>query len=93
MHIQGPSHVHGPQSLSAPHRAQSYSQPAGNKPAAAADQLDISAEASLVSQARDVPDIRADRVAQIQAQIEAGEYETDAKLDVALERLLDELVG
>jgi negative regulator of flagellin synthesis FlgM len=55
------------------------------------DQLDISPEADFVSQVRDLPDIRADKVAAIKAQIQAGTYETDEKLDIALSRLLDEI--
>ena len=34
--------------------------------------------------------VRAERVEEIRAQIEAGTYETDEKLDLALGRLLDE---
>lgn len=37
-------------------------------------------------------DIRTDKVAEIRAQIEAGTYEDDKKLDVAVDRLLDELI-
>jgi len=36
-------------------------------------------------------DVRADKVAQVRSQIEAGTYETDDKLDVAADRLLDDL--
>ena len=36
-------------------------------------------------------DIRADKVAAIRAEIEAGKYETDAKLDKAIDRLIDDL--
>jgi negative regulator of flagellin synthesis FlgM len=56
-----------------------------------ADQLDISREADMVSRIRDIPDIRADRVAEIRAAIEAGTYETSDKLDIAVGRLLDEI--
>ncbi|MDP6556758.1 MAG: flagellar biosynthesis anti-sigma factor FlgM [Pirellulaceae bacterium] len=38
-----------------------------------------------------MPDVRTDRVAELRAQIASGAYETDAKLDVALDRLLDEI--
>jgi len=57
------------------------------------DQLDISPEAELVSRVRDLPDVRTDRVAELRAQIATGVYESEAKLDVALGRLLDELAG
>ncbi len=91
MQIQGPAHVHGPQPVNAPHRAQS-TQPSDQATATqAADQLDISREADFVSRARDIPDIRADRVNQIRAAIEAGEYETPEKLEVAVERLFAEI--
>jgi negative regulator of flagellin synthesis FlgM len=55
------------------------------------DRVDISPEAELVSRVGDLPEIRADRVAEIRAQIAAGVYETDEKLQIALGRLLDEL--
>ena len=86
MQINGPARVHGAQSINAPHRA------AAPKPAAApADQLDLSSEADFVDQVNDLPDIRADRVAQLRAEIASGAYETDDKLDAALDRLLDEI--
>jgi len=91
MQIHGPYQVHGPQALSAPHRIkapQSSPSPAESR---GVDQLDISPEADFVSRVRDLPDIRADRVAQIREQIEAGVYETPDKLDIALNRLLDEI--
>jgi anti-sigma28 factor (negative regulator of flagellin synthesis) len=37
-------------------------------------------------------DIRTDKVAAIKAQIEAGTYEDDKKLDAAVDRLLDDLL-
>lgn len=45
----------------------------------------------MVSRMRDIPEIRADRVAQIRAAIEAGTYETPDKIEIAVGRLLDEL--
>jgi anti-sigma28 factor (negative regulator of flagellin synthesis) len=36
-------------------------------------------------------DIRADKVAAIRAQLEAGTYETEAKIDGAISRLMDDL--
>ena len=91
MQVYGPAHIHAAQPINAPHRA------AGAQPAAqsgytqGADQLDISREADMVSRLRDIPDIRADRVAEIRAAIEAGTYETPDKLETAVGRLLDEI--
>jgi negative regulator of flagellin synthesis FlgM len=55
------------------------------------DELQLSDAAQLIEQTRDVPDIRYDRVAQIRAEIAAGTYETDEKLEMAVGRLLDEI--
>ncbi len=93
MQIHGPSHVHGPQPINPPHRNSASAAPAAPERAHQSDQLDISREADLASRVRDLPDIRAQRVAQIRAQIEAGTYETEHKLDVAVGRLMEELGG
>ena len=91
MQINGPTHLHGPQAINSPHAAKaSRPTPRADAPREV-DQLDISHEADLVSRIRDLPDIRADRVAEIRAQIESGAYETNDKLDIALDRLLDEM--
>ena len=91
MQIQGPSHLHGAQPINAPHRAMQSEPAAGSNSLSEVDQLDISQEADLVSRANSLSDVRADRVAELRAQIASGAYETDAKLDVALDRLLDEI--
>ena len=91
MQVHGPTHVHGPQSINAPHRVQprQATTPAGQ--VTGTDQLDISREADIVSRARELPEIRAERVQEIRAAIEAGTYETPEKLDIAVGRLLDEI--
>lgn len=90
MEIHGPSHIHGPQSIKAPQRLQTVqAEPiVDNTPV---DQVDISPEAQLIDQVHNLPDVRMDRVADIRAQIEAGTYETEEKMDLALGRLLDEI--
>jgi|TARA_B100000700_G_scaffold39076_1_gene39117 negative regulator of flagellin synthesis FlgM len=64
------------------------------------DQVEISVEAEMNSptvemieqlQVQDLPEIRTDRVAQIREAIESGTYETEEKLDIAIDRLLDEI--
>jgi len=91
MYIYGTSHIHAAQPLSPPHRLTPTQETGGSSATAGVDQLDISPEADFVAQARDLPEIREDRVAAIRAQIESGVYETADKLDVALSRLLDEI--
>ena len=58
--------------------------------ARSADKLELSG-VSLLLKTLKSNDVRLDKVAQIKAQIEAGTYETDEKLDVAADRLLDDL--
>jgi anti-sigma28 factor (negative regulator of flagellin synthesis) len=91
MYIYGTSQIHAAQPLSAPHRLTPTQGPRSSD-FAGVDQLDISPEADFVAQARELPDIREDRVTSIKAQIQAGTYETSDKLDVALSRLMDEFV-
>ncbi len=93
MQIHGPSNIHGPQPINPPHRTQGAAPSEGTTQTHQADQLDISREADLVSRARELPSVRAERVASIRAEIEAGTYETEQKLETAVGRLLDELVG
>lgn len=90
MEIHGPGQIHGSQSIQAPQRLQPAQAEAIDHNAPL-DQVEISAEADFVSQIQDLPDIRADRVADIRTQIEAGIYETDEKIDIAVGRLLDEI--
>ncbi len=90
MYIYGSSQVHAPQSLAAPHRFAPTQAPQ-NRSAPGVDQLDISPEADLLSQVHNLPEVRQDRVNELRAQIASGTYETDAKLDAALSRLLDEI--
>jgi negative regulator of flagellin synthesis FlgM len=92
MQIYGPAHLHGPQSVNAPH-ANRLAQPAtpARPSADTADTVEISSQADAASRLSEIPDIRHDRVAAIKAQIQAGTYETADKLDAALEALLDEI--
>lgn len=91
MQIYGPTHLHGAQSINAPHGVRN-SQPAARAESASfKDTLEISDAGRLAEQMSQIPDIRQDRVNEIRSQIAAGTYETDAKMNVALDRLLDEI--
>lgn len=91
MQIYGPAYVHGPQSISAPHALRASATATATAPAATRDELAISDVGGFVDLVHDLPDIRQDRVAELRAAIAGGRYESDAKLDAALENLLDEL--
>ncbi|HSU69024.1 MAG TPA: flagellar biosynthesis anti-sigma factor FlgM [Tepidisphaeraceae bacterium] len=57
----------------------------------ATDKLELSGASHLL-QALKTNDVRADKVASIKAQIANGAYEDDAKMNVAVDRLLDDLL-
>ena len=47
---------------------------------------------AFLDQVRHLPDVRTDRIDAIRSAIRDGSYETDAKLDVAVGRLMDDLL-
>jgi negative regulator of flagellin synthesis FlgM len=59
-------------------------------PASSADKVELSGVSHLLTSLK-TNDVRVDKVASVKAQIEAGTYETDEKLDIAADRLLDDL--
>jgi negative regulator of flagellin synthesis FlgM len=91
MQIYGPTHVHAAQPIAPPHRLNPTQAPGSAAGPSGVDQLDLSPEVEFAAQARDLPEIREDRVAALRAQIASGTYETPEKLDIALSRLLDEI--
>ncbi len=91
MEINNSFSVHGPHNLQPagkPHITQR--QEVSENIFEAQDELEISTEAKYLTQIRQMPDVRADRVADLKAQIQAGDYDTDEKLEVALDRLFDD---
>jgi negative regulator of flagellin synthesis FlgM len=92
MQVFGPSSVHSARPICQNSKASAVQ----NSPPAArldtVDQLEISQEAQYLLQAQGAPDIRAQRVAEIRSQIQAGKYESLDKVSVAVDRLLNELV-
>jgi negative regulator of flagellin synthesis FlgM len=92
MQITGPSYIHASHAVNGPHAARgSQSIGAANTPAAITDQLDISSAGQFADMMSSIPDIRQDRVSALRSAIADGSYETDHKLNVALDRLLDEI--
>ena len=91
MKIDGVPHIHSAHSLQGPHRTEAAQASTSADAWMGVDELEISPEADLVSQVHDLPEIRADRVAEIRAEIASGAYETDEKLELAVGRLFDEI--
>jgi negative regulator of flagellin synthesis FlgM len=91
MEIYGPGYLDGPQSIQAPHRTKAVEPKQSADGLHGPDSVDLSPEAEIVGRVQDVPDLRTDRIAQIRAEIAAGTYETEAKMEIAVGRLLDEI--
>ena len=65
--------------------------PISRTPAEICDVVEISTVARLASEIQDVPEIRADLVQRVKEEIAAGNYETSERVEIAVERLMDEL--
>ncbi len=66
--------------------------PAGSsEPARGGDKVELTGVSQLLDTLKAGGDVRVDKVADIKAQIAADTYEDDKKLDIAADRLLDDL--
>ena len=72
-------------------QTQNKTQSTTNTNSVPVDQVEISAEAQLMSTQAAGTEIRADRVADVRAQIAEGNYDTAEKMDIAMSRLFDGL--
>ena len=81
--VGGPGRIDGPQRISKPDPA-AYASPSP------ADRVEISPQAKLVSEALSLPSVRTERVEEIRRLIQSGLYETDARLEGALQKFLEE---
>lgn len=93
MEIHGAGGAQGPQAIYP--RLASFTVESGSSVQAQAprDHVEISAIGRMLDGVAQLPEIRHERVAEIRSQIAAGVYETPEKLEIALDRLLDELSG
>lgn len=93
MEIHGAGGTQGPQPIYPRLAAFSVETAQSAAAGAARDQVEISPLGRMLDGISQLPEIRHERVEQIRSQIAAGVYETPEKLDVALDRLLDEFSG
>ena len=93
MEIFGAGGTQGPQPIYP--RLAAFSLDAGQTVQAGAprDHVEISPLGQLLDGISQLPAIRYERVEEVRRQIAAGSYETPEKLELALDRLLDELRG
>lgn len=62
-----------------------------NRPSSPRDALEISSAGKMLDQLSQTTDMRQERLARIKEAIENGTYDTDAKLEAAMERMLGAL--
>lgn len=91
MEIRGPGGVDGPGPVTPVERRTGPAEPVRGPANPPVDEVQISELAHLKALLAKVPEVRQDKVDQVRAEIEAGTYETPAKIDETIERLLDEL--
>jgi anti-sigma28 factor (negative regulator of flagellin synthesis) len=82
--VGGPGRIDGPNKIQ---RSMPSAAPSGAK---SADKVSLSLKASMVSKAMSLPAARSERVAEIKMLIESGKFETDNRLEWAINRFLIE---
>ena len=60
------------------------------EPPSISDGVEISELAKLAARINEIPDVRTDLVQRVRQELAAGTYETQEKIDIAVERLMDE---
>jgi negative regulator of flagellin synthesis FlgM len=93
MEIFGAGGTQGPQPIYP--RLAAFSLDAGQTVHAGSprDHVEISPLGQMLDGIGQLPEIRQEKVDEIRRQMSAGSYESSEKLEVALDRLLDELLG
>ena len=93
MEVNGPGAIQrsvpiGPQKTAGP-----VAKPKQSAPAPPTDAVEISSAGQLLDKLSKSPQVRAERLAQIKAAIDAGQYDTDEKLEAALMNLFQSMVN
>jgi negative regulator of flagellin synthesis FlgM len=57
------------------------------------DVVEISSIAKLAAQVNNIPEVRTELVARVKAEIETGTYETQERIDLTVDRLMEEFFG
>jgi negative regulator of flagellin synthesis FlgM len=93
MEVYGAGGTQGPQPIYP--RLAAFSVDAGQTVQAGTprDHVEISPLGQMLDGISRLPEIRHEKVEEIRSQIASGIYETPAKLELALDRLMDELSG
>lgn len=90
MQVDGPGSVSGSRPISQAKPALAAAEPKAAEPTSPRDEVEISEASRMFDQLNQSPEVRAERLAQIKAEIDAGTYETQEKLEAALLKLMGE---
>lgn len=82
--------IGGPGRIEGPNKIARVTPPVSPTRSTSADKVDLSHKAAMVSKALALPAVRLDRVADIKKLIQLGRFETDARLEGALDRFFRE---
>ena len=82
--------VGGAGRIDGPQRIGKITPPPAHSVAGANDKLDISSHAKITSDALALPKVRSERVEEVRNLLRSGRFETDARLNQALDRFLAE---
>src|SRR5207245_1505656 len=81
--VGGAGRIEGARNIDKPKPPASIAQPA-------ADKVELSNHAKIISDALSLPSVRADKIDEVKKLIQSGQFDTDARLDAALDRFLAE---
>ncbi len=94
MEVQGPGSVSRSMPIGPAQRTGRSAKPQQSTPPASPnDAVEISSAGQLLDRLSKSPQVRAERLAQIKAAIESGQYDTEEKLEAALMNLFQSIVN
>ena len=91
MDVTGPGSIQGSSPINQVPQTPETKPATESKPVSPRDEVEISSAGKMLDSLSQSPEIRAERLAQIKSEIDAGTYETPEKLEAALEKLLAEI--
>lgn len=91
MQIYGAGPLHGPHGVNPTHMQRTQAAPSASSAGLPQDHLEISSVGRMLEQIQDLPEIRHEKVAALRKAIASGTYDTPDRMNLALDRLLDEI--
>ena len=90
MQIQGPGPLSGPERISGPRSGGSRA-PRPEPVRAGEDRVELSDAARYLEKLKKLPAIRTDKVDRLREAVESGEYDSEEKLRIAIDRMIQDV--